>query len=101
MLNYSARTKEKIRQALISDPSFDFICTGDNLRRGICPSCGERECFIKLRNPKRVLCARFINCQWGESTRILYPEIFSPLKKDTLADYPDNNINTSETQNAI
>lgn len=78
---FSDEIEREVRQALISDSSFAFKQAGENLRRGICPNCGERECFVDLKKPWRVSCGRLNNCQWSETTRNLYPNIFENLSK--------------------
>ncbi|MDD5728260.1 MAG: toprim domain-containing protein, partial [Victivallales bacterium] len=81
MNNYSDEILQELRQALINDSSFSFRQAGDNLRQGICPNCGERECFVDLKQPWRVSCGRLNNCKWSETTRNLYPHIFENLSK--------------------
>lgn len=81
MNNYSDELLDEIRAALIRDPLFRFKQAGRNLRHGICPNCGEPECFVDLDKPFRVSCGRLNNCQWSETTRKLYPEIFENLSK--------------------
>ncbi len=72
---------QEVRRALINDSSFSFRKAGNNLRQGICPNCGERECFVNLAKPWRVSCGRLNNCQWSATTRELYPEIFENFKE--------------------
>ncbi len=81
MFEYPESVLEEIRNALISDPHFDFKRSGNNLRHGICPNCGERECFVNLDQPWRVNCGRLNNCKWSETTRELYPQIFENLSR--------------------
>ena len=63
--HYSEDILEEIRRALIGDKAFDFRRSGDNLRQGVCPNCGKRECFVDLKAPYRVSCGRLNNCQWS------------------------------------
>ncbi len=84
-------TMAEVQQALINDTQFKFKRAGNNLRQGICPNCGERECFVSLEKPYRVNCGRLNNCQWSETTRNLYPEIFENLSKRHPATPEDPN----------
>ncbi len=81
MFEYPESVLEEIRNALTADPHFDFKRSGNNLRQGICPNCGERECFVSLEQPWRVNCGRLNNCKWSETTRELYPQIFENLSR--------------------
>jgi len=80
-MTYSDDILSEIRERLIRDPEFDFKRQGDHLRNGVCPNCGERECFVDLKKPYRVSCGRLNNCQWSATARELYPEIFDNLSR--------------------
>ncbi|MDD4818145.1 MAG: toprim domain-containing protein [Victivallaceae bacterium] len=78
-MNYSPEIIEEIQRALINDSAFEFKQSGRNLRYGVCPNCGARECFVNLDQPFKVTCGRLNNCRWSASTRELYPEIFDNI----------------------
>lgn len=72
---------EEIVRALLQDSTFGFQDCGTHLRKGVCPSCGKRELWIKKDEPWRVSCNRSNNCGWTASTRELLPEVFSEFSK--------------------
>lgn len=90
------RLLPEIRYALEKDSGFDFKRNGNNLRFGICPNCGERECFINLDRPYRVSCGRLNNCGWNATVRELYPDIFDNLSRR----YPATEENPNATADA-
>ena len=94
--HYSDEVIEEIRRALLDDKAFDFRRSGDNLRQGVCPNCGERECFVDLKTPYRVSCGRLNNCQWSATARELYPEIFDNLARR----HPATEANPNATADA-
>ena len=67
----------EIVQALLQDISFEFKDQGGYLRKGICPSCGKRELFIKKDSPWVVKCGRENKCGWTGTTRELLPDVFA------------------------
>lgn len=90
------RLLPEIRYALEKDSGFDFKWNGNNLRFGICPNCGERECFINLDQPYHVSCGRLNNCGWNATIRELYPDIFDNLSRR----YPATEENPNATADA-
>lgn len=94
--HYSPEILEEIRRSLMADAAFEFRQSGDILQRGICPNCGERECFVSLAKPFRVQCNRQNNCQWSATPRELYPELFENLSRC----YPPTTANEHATADA-
>ncbi len=94
MLNYNY-IKDEITQALLSDQILKFKRVGNDLRDGVCPSCGQKELFVKLDKPFRVQCRRYDNCNYSESTRSLYPDIFENLSKKYPATEKDPNASAN------
>lgn len=97
MKTYSSEILQDIRQALITDSAFEFKQVGEILQQGICPNCGERECFVSLDKPFRVSCNRANNCQWSGTPRELYPNIFENLSER----YPATKDNPKATADAF
>lgn len=88
--------KNELINALINDRQIDFKKKGNELRDGICPSCGEKELFVRLDQPFRVQCRRYNKCNYSASTRSLYPDIFENLSKK----YPATETNPNATADA-
>ncbi len=78
---YKTDIKEELISALKNDRKLEFRQVGNELRDGVCPKCGEKELYVSLAQPWRVQCRRANNCNYSESTRSLYPEIFENLSK--------------------
>ncbi|XPV75167.1 MAG: toprim domain-containing protein [Desulfovibrio sp.] len=68
---------EDIVRALLGAHQFQFQDKGAYLEKGVCPSCGKKELFIKKAEPWVVKCNRMNNCGWTENTRELFPEVFA------------------------
>jgi hypothetical protein len=73
--------KGELQQALMGDGAIKFKRHGNELRDGICPNCGQKELFVRLDQPWRVQCRRFNKCNYSESTRALYPDLFENFSK--------------------
>ena len=88
---YEIRTDEIVR-GLLRDSRLGFKDAGEYLREGVCPSCGQKELFIRKSMPWRVKCSREGKCGYEENTRALLPELFAnyaerykPTKKNPNA----------------
>jgi hypothetical protein len=96
MREYPEALLEEIRNALKSDSQFNFKQEGNYLRFGVCPNCGEKECFVSLNKPFRVNCGRLNNCRWSATSRELFPEIFENLSRR----HPSTPENSNATADA-
>jgi len=95
-INYPDEVLQEIIRSLENDQQFQFKRSGDSLRSGICPNCGEKECFVSLKQPFRVTCGRLKNCKWTATTRELYPEIFENISRR----HPATETNPNATADA-
>ena len=88
--------KDEIVKALRNDSKIRFREVKNELRDGRCPSCGHKELFVSLEEPWRVQCRRHNRCNYSESTRSLYPEIFENLSEK----FPPSEQNPNVTADA-
>lgn len=96
MIMFKTDIKEELISALKSDRKINFKEVGNEFRDGICPKCGEKELYVSMTQPFRVQCRRANNCDYSESTRVLYPEIFENLSKK----HPATDLNPHATADA-
>ena len=80
---------EDIKGLLARD--YGFKESGDYLRRGKCPNCGERELFTSSSKPWVLMCGRLNKCGWSAKVKDLYPDLFSRLNERFPATSEDPN----------
>lgn len=59
---------------------FEMVEKGNYLR-GRCPSCNKKSLWTWLDNPGQVQCDRKNNCNYEETTKELFPELFEKLNE--------------------
>lgn len=79
MKKYPPEILMEVQQRLLNDQQFMFKKADHTLRHGVCQNCQQKTCFIDLNEPYYVKCGRLKTCDWGQSVRKLYPEIFDNL----------------------
>lgn len=60
---------------------YGFRKSGDYLRRGKCPACGETELFTSASKPWVLKCGRENKCGWTATVRDLYKDLFGRLNE--------------------
>jgi hypothetical protein len=83
----------EIVRALEFDDQLSFKKKGGKfLQGGTCPSCSKKELYISRNDPWLLKCGRENNCDYSESTRSRYPELFDsysdrfpPTQDDPIA----------------
>jgi hypothetical protein len=69
---------------------------GAHLREGVCPSCGKKTLWTWVESPGVVQCNRTNNCNYAETTKDLFPDLFENLNKK----YPATDTNPNQTADA-
>ena len=77
-------------------PPYNCKPRGEHLREGVCPSCGKKTLWTWLASPGMVQCNRTNNCNFAESSKELFPELFENLNKK----YPATPENKNQTADA-
>lgn len=68
-----------IKELLAS--SYQFKDSGEFLREGICPSCGQKTLYVGKKHPWIIRCNRSNKCGFEEQTRQFMPSIFEDIAK--------------------
>jgi len=87
----------EVVRALLDDSRFQFVQNGNYLRKGVCPSCGQKQLFISCAAPWQVKCSREGNCGYEETTRELLPELFTKFSEK----YAPTEEDPCRTANAV
>ena len=76
--------RDDIRRELLSRLRADFKWKREKdkwLQEGLCPDCKQYKVFTHAENPWTLKCGRIENCQWEETVRERYPDIFDTWSK--------------------
>jgi len=61
---------------------YEFKKVNDDLRRGVCPSCGKKELHTRAAKPWVLRCGRLDKCGWEGHIKELYPDLFEDWSKN-------------------
>lgn len=82
--------RQDILARLIAEYGFRPARAG-YLRRGKCPSCGDKELWVSEKEPWVVRCGRENKCCWTASVKELYPDAFGMFNERYPASTQDPN----------
>ncbi len=83
-------------EALLNDSKLKLVDKGTKYLYGTCPGCGKKELYISKEQPWQLRCSRLNNCDYSESTRDRYRDLFENFSKR----YPATPENPNATADA-